>query len=128
MSISRRLYQLFAWLFILGVIVQAFFAGMAVVARLSGWENHITLGHSLGLILVIMLITMYTGRLPGQMKRLTWLLFAVYFIQADVDIFLREDLPLASAIHPVIALFDFAIGWNLARRANALLAEPLPAS
>jgi len=127
MSFSRRLYHIFAWLFIIGVILSVLFAGMVAVARISDWQYHTALGHSLGLPLVAMLITMYTGRLPAQMKRLTWLLFAAYFLQSDVLIFMRQDLPLASAIHPVIALFDFAIGWNLALRANSLLSEALPA-
>ena len=128
MGTSRKLYQIAAWLFVIGVLVQTFFAGMAVVARLTGWENHITLGHTLGLPLIIMLVTMYIGRMPRQMKRLTWILFAVYIFQADVVIFLREDLPLASAVHPVLALIDFALGWNLAQRANGLNAEALPAT
>lgn len=103
--------------------MQTFFAGMAAVARIAGWENHVSLGHSLGLPLLLMLITMYTGQLPRRMKRLTWLLFAVYFVQADIVIFMREDLPLVSAIHPVLALIDFALGWHLALRANKLIAS-----
>lgn len=127
MSTSRKLYQIAAWVFIIGVLLQTFFAGMAVVARLSGWENHVNLGHPLSLPLIIMLVTMYTGRMAGTTKRLTWLLFAAYVIQADILIFMRDTLPLASAAHPVFALIDFALGWNLALRSKDPKADILAA-
>jgi hypothetical protein len=79
-----------------------------------------------------MLVSAYLGRLPGKEKRLTWLLFAVYIIQADVVIFLRQDAPLVSALHPVLALVDFALALTLARQAWSLArqavedAQPTP--
>jgi hypothetical protein len=64
-----------------------------------------------------MLISMYLGRQPSSIKRLTWLLFGVYVLQADVVIFLRVQAPVISALHPVLALVDFTLGQALARRA-----------
>lgn len=115
--IGRMAYAIFSWLFVAGVLVQVFLAGLVVVARRATWENHIGLGHTLGLPLLIMLISMYVGRLPRRVKRMSWILFAVYVFQADVVIFLRDSVPFASALHPVLALVDFALGWSLARRA-----------
>ena len=109
MKVSRTLYMLFAWLFVAGVMTQVFFAGMTVVAGRWPWTNHAGLGHFLGLPLLIMLVTMYAGKLPGRMKRLTWLLFLVYVLQADVLIFLRVSAPVLAAFHPVLALVDFAV-------------------
>lgn len=40
----RMVYAVMAWLFVVGVAVQVFFAGMAVVARQWPWSNHINLG------------------------------------------------------------------------------------
>lgn len=120
MKASRAVYLVFAWLFVIGVAVQVFFAGMAAVAGRWPWTNHISLGHLLALPLLVMLITMYIGKLPGRMKRLTWLLFAVYVLQADVLIFLRASAPMLSALHPVLALIDFALGLALARQATAV--------
>lgn len=121
MKISRIIYMLAGWAFVTGVLIQVFFAGMAVVARQMNWENHIGLGHMLAGPLVLMLVTAYTGRVPGSMKRLTWLLFAVYVLQADVLIFMRASAPVLSALHPVLALVDFALGILLAWRATALV-------
>lgn len=126
MKASRMIYWAFAWLFVVGVITQVFFAGMAVVAARMSWENHIGLGHTLALPLLVMLVTMYTGRLPGRMKRLTWLLFGVYVLQADVLIFLRASAPVLAAFHPVLALVDFALALVLARQAAALRAGESP--
>lgn len=122
-KISRYVYWIIAWLFVVGVVVQVFLAGMVVVAVQLPWDDHITLGHSLAGPLLILLISMYLGRLPGSMKRLTWLLFGVYVLQADVLIFLRQSVPVLSAFHPVLALVDFALGLTLARRALSLVRQ-----
>jgi len=121
MKASRTIYGVFAWLFVAGVVTQVFFAGMAVVAGRWPWTNHISLGHLLAAPLLVMLVTAYVGKLPGRMKRLTWLLFGVYVLQADVLIFLRASAPVLSALHPVMALADFALGLALARPARALV-------
>ena len=121
MKASRIAYLIFAWLFVAGVLLQVFFAGMVVVARQTNWENHIGLGHTLAIPLILMLITAYLGKLPGRMKRINWLLLAVYILQADVLIFLRASAPVLSALHPVLALLDFALGAALASLATALV-------
>lgn len=122
-KISRAVYLIASWLFLLGVLTQVFLAGMVVVAARMGWNNHRNFGHSLGIFLLIMLVSAYAGRLPRQMKGLTWLLFAVYIVQADVIIFLRSSAPVVSAFHPVLALIDFALIVVLTRRAWSLLKE-----
>ena len=114
---SRYAYLAAACLFLAGVVTQVFLAGMVVVAQRMGWNNHIGLGHILAAPLLVMLISQYLGRLPGQTKRLTWLLFAAYVLQADVVIFLRSQVPPVSAFHPVLALVDFALALALARQA-----------
>lgn len=120
---ARYLYTGFAWLFVVGVMLQVFLAGMVVVARQISWNNHISLGHMLSAPLLVMLVTMYLGWLPRRMKILTWSLIAVYVIQADVIIFLRLQAPVISAFHPVLALVDFAMGYALARQAVPLARE-----
>jgi len=123
MNLSRKVYVVAAWLFLAGVVTQVFLAGMVVVAAQWGWENHVNLGHTLALPLLVMLVTVYSGRFPGAMKRLTWLLFLIYVVQADIVIFLRQDAPVLSALHPVFALFDFALGLALAMRARGLVRD-----
>lgn len=121
MKASRTIYGVFAWLFVAGVITQVFFAGMVVVAGRWPWANHASLGHLLAVPLLVMVITMYSGKLTGRMKRLTWLLFVVYILQADVLIFMRASVPVLSALHPVLALADIVLGVALARQATAII-------
>ena len=125
-KVSRYIYLGAAWLFVIGVAAQVFLAGMVVVARQIGWNDHVTLGHTLAGPLLFMLITMYLGRMPGSMKRLTWVLFGVYVLQADVIIFLRSQAPVISAFHPVLALADFALGLALARQAIPVARQVQP--
>ena len=124
---ARFVYLGTAWLFVVGVLAQVFLAGMVVVAARMGWDNHARLGHMLGLPLLIMLITVYVGRFPGSMKRLTWLLFIVYIIQADVLISMRGSAPVVAAFHPVLALVDFALGLKLALAARSAVGQ-MPAT
>jgi hypothetical protein len=120
-KISRIVYLITSSLFLLGVALQVFLAGMVVVAMEMGWSNHRDLGHTLGLPLLIMLVTVYLGRFPGKMKWANWLLFAVYFIQADVLIFMRQSMPVLSAFHPVLALVDFGLATFLVYQAWMVL-------
>jgi hypothetical protein len=124
-KISRIIYLAASSLFLIGVTLQVFLAGMVVVALEMGWASHRDLGHTLALPLLVMLATAYLGRLPRNMKWMTWLLLAVYVIQADVIIFMRDSLPFVSAFHPVLALVDFVLAaflvyqaWNLVREAR----------
>ncbi|MGH2581709.1 MAG: DUF6220 domain-containing protein [Anaerolineales bacterium] len=115
MSNLARLYRILTWLFVVGVVLQVFLAGLVVVARQSDWEAHIGLGHMLGMPLILMLIFMYVGKASSTVKRTTWILLLVYVIQADVIIFMRGNVPLISAFHPVLALIDFWLGMRLLR-------------
>ena len=121
--LSRMTYLVASLLFLVGIALQVFLAGMVVVALQMGWSSHRDLGYALALPLLVMLLTAYLGRLPRRMKWITWLLFLVYIIQADVLIFLRTSLPIASAFHPVLALVDCVLAvyltyqaWDMVRR------------
>ena len=119
-KVSQIAYLIASWLFLAGVTAQVFLAGMVVVAGQIGWANHRDLGHGLALPLLVMLVTAYLGRLPRSLKGMTWLLFVVYVLQADVIILMRGSAPIVSAFHPVLALVDFALAVTLARRAWSL--------
>jgi hypothetical protein len=126
-KISRTIYLIAASILLIGVALQVFLAGMVVVALEMGWSNHRDLGHGLALPLLVMLVSVYLGRMPRRTKWLTWLLFFVYAIQADVLIFLRSSMPVLSAFHPVLALVDVVLAvmlvnqaWNIVREGSQL--------
>ncbi len=117
---SRIAFLIATYLFLAGITTQVFLAGMVVVAGRMGWANHASLGHALALPLLVMLVTVHLGRMPGSMKQVAWLLFLVYIIQADVIIFLRGTAPVIAAFHPVLALADFALALTLAKQGRQL--------
>jgi hypothetical protein len=122
-KVSRIIYLVSAWLFVVGVTVLVFLAGMVVVALQMSWYYHITLGYYLGAPLLVMLVSQYLGHFPRQMKGLTWVLFGVYVFQAFVTVYLRVQAPVVAAFHPVLALVDFALGLALARAALPLVRQ-----
>ena len=119
--IGRYLYLAFSWLFVAGVVYQVYLTGMAVVAQRQSWRPHADTGHALVIPLVLMLLSMYLGRMPRQVKVITWLLFLAYFLQAYVLISMRRSVPALSALHPVLALVDFGLGLWLAVQAFKII-------
>ncbi|MDP9177775.1 MAG: DUF6220 domain-containing protein [Gemmatimonadota bacterium] len=113
-------YLIGAVVFLIIVLVQVFLAGLVVVALQTDWSSHKTLGHYLALPAIIMLIAAYAGRFPGKLKLWTWLLFGLFILQAYILISLRAAVPVLSALHPVLALVEFALGLVLIGQARAL--------
>ena len=119
MNVSRIIYRIAAWVFVAWVLYQVFAAGMVAVAMQWEWTRHVVPGFYVSSPVFVMLITVYTGRLPGRMKGLTWLLFLVLSIQILV-VLLRQSLPMIAALHPVLALAVFGLGLMLALRAGSI--------
>ncbi len=114
--IVRILYLLFAWLFVAGILIQVFIAGLGLFGSRGNWETHIGLDHTLGLLPLLMLVLVFFGGYSRSSKGLTALLFVNYLLLADFVIFIREP-PLVAALHPVLALVLFATAFAIARRA-----------
>lgn len=125
-NVSRIIYRIAAWVFVVWVIYQVFAAGMVAVAQQWDWAQHRGPGVFVSVPVFVMLITAYTGRLPGRMKRLTWLLFLVLVVQILMVVF-RHFLPVLGAFHPVLALAVFGLAVMVALRAGSL-EEPITAA
>jgi uncharacterized protein DUF6220 len=122
---SRYAYTAVAWLFVIGILTQVFLVGLSLLGRQPSWQIHIGLGHTLGILALLLVILAYVGALPYPFKRLTWLTFALYVLLADIVIFMRDSIPVVAALHPVLAITLFAFTTNLALRALRLVrAQP----
>jgi hypothetical protein len=122
--LSRYAYTVAAWLFVLGILTQVFLIGLSLLGGRPGWQTHVGLGHSLSILVLLMVILAYTGRMPRPVKPLTWLALVTYVLLADVVIFMRGSAPLVAALHPVLAVLLFGIAgflaiwaWRLGREA-----------
>ena len=117
----RMLYLIVAWLFPVAILVQVFLVGLSLFTTQPYWDAHIALGHSIGLLPILLVILAYLGRLPSPAKRLAWLVLVVYLIQAEVFAAIRTAVPTLAAFHPVLALVLFALTMTIAWRARTVV-------
>ena len=122
--LSRYAYTAVAWLFVAGILIQVFLIGLTLLGGRPSMNTHRGLGHLWGILVLLMLVLAYTGRLPRPMKPFTWLTFAIYVLLADIVIFMRGSAPLVAALHPVLAVVLFGIVGFLAVQAWRLVREP----
>jgi len=85
------------------------------------WSTHRDVGHTLAVLPLLLVILAYLGRLPRSEKRLIWLQFGVYLVQAEVFAAIRDVAPLLAAFHPVLALVLFALALIIALRARTVV-------
>lgn len=124
MQLARWCYAVAATAFVAGLVVQVYLVGLAVVAGRIGFAPHVSLGHALALPLLVMLVAASVGRTGRRTVRLTWLLFAVYVVQANVVMVVRASAPAVGALHPVLALVEVVLGIVLVRAGWAVVARP----
>jgi len=122
---TRIMYLIGAWLFPGAILVQVFFVGLSLFTGQAYWRTHMVFGHLIGMLPLLLVVLGYLGRLPHAAKRLTWLLFGVYFVQAEIFALIRPAAPMLAALHPVLALVLFAVALTIALRARAFVQAPV---
>lgn len=116
-SKARSAYRVFAGLFLVGVFVQVFLAGLGIFAHPSNIKFHMFMGLALhGLSFGMLVLSVYS-RQPVQTTRLNGALFLALFVQGALP-HLRGIVPAAAALHPMNAIVIFWIALLLARRAR----------
>ena len=126
MQIWRLVYAILAVLFMAGLIVQVFLAGVGLFGA-GDLELHRDVGYWLPLIPLLMLPIAWPAR-PG--RGIVWLnvaLFVAAFVQTLLPS-LRGSVALIAALHPVNALLLFWLGLTIARRAVAMARGGAPVS
>src|SRR4051812_1960546 len=100
-----RIYQGFAWIVFVGLLLQFFLAGLGVF-RAANFGPHQTLGDLLIVASVVLLILAVASFVTSNLDRwkvgmatlLVVLLLLQYLLASD---FLQDDAPAISALHPV---------------------------
>jgi Family of unknown function (DUF6220) len=119
MRFARYAYAAVAWLFVVGVLTQAFLAG-AGLFRWTTMLRHMQVGYAVIFIPVLMLLLALPARVDRRTALFNLGLFVLAFLQ-PILAWSREDAPVIAALHPVNALVMFMVGIVVARRANALV-------
>ena len=123
---ARTAYWVIAWLFVAALLAQVYLIGLAFLAAQPTLEPHVGLGHTLGILLLPLLVLTYVARHPRPLKYRTWLLLGVYIMQAEVFAVIRSSVPVVAALHPVLALVLFWLAVTVAVRSRAYVGRRVP--
>ena len=124
---ARYVYLGLAVAFVIGLVIQVFYAGMGVFGA-SDFEVHVGLGWMLHLVPILILVAAALGR-AGR-RRILWAaaLAATVFV-VPILALMRADAPALAALHPVGAVISFWLAIVVARDAASLRradVEPAP--
>jgi dolichyl-phosphate-mannose--protein O-mannosyl transferase len=139
MRVVRQAYMVLAYLFVLGVVIQVFLAGLGIFGDLRFAEGddldpHRFFGFTvMSLIPILMFLAALVGRMRWTFIGLSVLLFLMVFFQSFwID---HSNGRALKAVHPTMAIVMFALAHFLAQRAGRLVkgeevlgAQPAPAS
>lgn len=126
MLIARRIFVGLMWLYVLGVVVEFFLAGLGTLGG-GSMHAHRAVGYSaLHLTPVLILLIGIVGRLPRDLLAVT-VVFAVVSILQPIWVTQFRGEVLGS-LHVLGALLLFAIAHYIAQRATRLLRQPTAAT
>ena len=124
----RIAFAFFAWLFLVGVVVQVFFAGIGLFGRgIDPFSLHVQLGWLLHIGPLPVLLLAWAA---GAGRATIWLSVALLVLVGFQPFLpaMRSDLPFVAALHPVNALAIFGLAVIVARRSWALARQAAPAA
>ena len=115
---ARYVYLGLAWLFVAGLVLQVFYAGMGIFGA-SDFEPHVGLGWILHLVPI--LIGGAAALARAGRRRILWAgaLAATVFV-LPIVVLTRADAPAIAALHPVLAIVSFWLAIVVARDATAV--------
>ena len=123
MSQARVAFYGFALIYLLGVVVQFFLAGLAVFGVRS-YDAHTGLGFVLGLISLVLLGLAIGAKLPRSVTALSTVLVA---LNAAQIVLIQIDIAEVNALHLVNALAIAFVANMLVHRSRRYLASKMAA-
>jgi hypothetical protein len=122
-SQARVIFFGLAAIYLLGVVVQFFLAGLGTFAATS-FDAHRTLGYILAAIALILLVLAIIGRLPRVVFLLAVALLALNVLQI---VLANLDVGEVAALHVVNALVVFFVAHELMQRSRRYLTSKIAA-
>ena len=123
MTQARVLFFGLAVLYLLGVVVQFFLAGLGVFGA-SSYDAHRALGYILGIGTIVMLAVAIVGRLPRTTFVITLVLVGLNVLQL---VLVHIDVGEVKALHLVNAVVIVFVAHALMQRSRRYLASKIAA-
>ena len=124
---ARWVYLALVWIYLVGILGQVFLAGIALFSADPSFEAHRNLGYLLHLVPVLLLIVAAAARVGRTTILWNVALLVVQGVQPLLPS-VRNNLPWAAALHPVLALVIFWLALAIGLRAWRLVREPMEAA
>lgn len=113
MVAARYAYMILAWAFVVGVLVQVFFIGLALFGDPDSVELHIGLGYVLHPFPILIVVAAAVARAGRRRILQAVALAAIVFVMPLLPM-LRDDAPVVAALHPVLAMLAFGAAVGVA--------------
>jgi hypothetical protein len=110
-----------AAIYLVGVIVQFFLAGLGAFAA-SSYDAHQGLGLALAALALLLLVAAFVGKVPRSLLALTFTLLGLNVLQI---VFARLDVAEIAALHVLNALAVALVAIELVQRSRRYLASKL---
>ena len=98
--IARPIHLVVAWLFVIGLLVQVFLAGMGVFSSATEFATHRDVGYLLTVLPVVLIITGLVGGF-GRWEVIAAAVMFGQFILQSILVLQRDSVPAIAALHPV---------------------------
>lgn len=116
MRSARVAHAWLAWLFVGGLVVQVFLAGLGVFEGAARFATHRDVGYGLSLLPIVLLVLAAVGRMGRRQIGLAALMFVLFLLQSVFLIpAIRTSMPFVSALHPVNGFLILLLAIESAR-------------
>jgi hypothetical protein len=114
---ARTVYVVLTWLFVIGLLVQVFLAGLGVFENPTQFATHRGFGFLLEIVPILLLVI---GLVAGVGRRLAAFALVAFllFILQSVFVAARDSSPMIAALHPVNGFLILLLAIEMAREAS----------
>ena len=125
-SIARSLHTVVAVLFVVGLIAQVWLAGRGVFEPPTMFDTHRSLGYTLSLFTIALLVLGLLGGMGRRPAILAVVIFVLFILQS-VFVVMRDSQPAVAALHPVNGFLILFLAIVLARDSWMMRTAPATA-
>ena len=118
-SIARTVYVVVAWLFVAGLVIQVFLAGLGVFDSPTSFATHRDVGYTLEIFPVVLLVVELLGGMGRRLAVLAIVVFGLIILQS-VFVVLRDSAPQVAALHSVNGFAILLTAIYMAREATMM--------